>query len=95
VRKALNGTTSGTPVEIWFQDEARVGQQGTHAYIWAEGPVGLRPRMVRDNRHDSAYIFGAISLRRYSSGYAAGTLRASASSAASEAPSSRRLPISR
>jgi transposase len=101
VRKALNGTTSGTPVEIWFQDEARVGQQGTHAYIGAEpakvpsapadgrpaeGPIGSRPRMVRDNRHDLAYIFGAISLRRYSSGYAAGTLRASARNAASEPP---------
>ena len=33
-------------------------QQGTHAYIWA--PVGARPLMVRDNRHDSAYIFSAI-----------------------------------
>ena len=48
----------GRPVEIWFQDEARVGQKGTHAYIWA--PIGSRPLMVRDNRHDSAYLFGAI-----------------------------------
>ncbi len=39
-------------------DEARVGEQGTHAYIWA--PVGARPVMIRDNRHNSAYIFGAI-----------------------------------
>ena len=59
---ALNTTTAGTPIEIWFQDEARVGQQGTHAYIWA--PIGARPRMVRDNRHDSAYIFGAICPQR-------------------------------
>jgi len=58
VRAALNGTTAGTRIEIWFQDEARVGQQGTHAYIWA--PIGARPLMVRDNRHDSAYLFGAI-----------------------------------
>jgi hypothetical protein len=62
VRKALNGTTASTPIEIWFQDEARVGQQGTHAYIWA--PVGSRPLMVRDNRHDSAYIVGAICPQR-------------------------------
>ena len=41
-----------------FQDEARVGQQGSLTYIWA--PIGSRPRMVRDNRHDSAYLFGAI-----------------------------------
>lgn len=50
--------TAGTPIEIWFQDEARVGQKGTHAYVWA--PVGSRPAMVRDNRHDSAYLYGAI-----------------------------------
>jgi len=35
-----------------------VGQKGGHAYIWA--PVGSRPLMVRDNRHTSAYLFGAI-----------------------------------
>ena len=46
------------PVEVWFQDEARVGQKGSLSYVWA--PVGSRPAMVRDNRHDSAYILGAI-----------------------------------
>jgi transposase len=45
-------------VEIWFQDEARVGQKGSLSYMWA--PVGSRPLMVRDNRHETAYIFGAI-----------------------------------
>jgi hypothetical protein len=54
----LNGTTAATPVEIWFQDEARVGQKGSLSYVWA--PIGSRPAMVRDNRHDTAYIFGAI-----------------------------------
>ena len=49
---------SGQRVEIWFQDEARVGQKGGHTYIWAE--KGSRPAMVRDNRHDSAYLLGAI-----------------------------------
>ena len=48
----------GRPIEIWFQDEARVGQKGSLEYIWA--PVGSRPPMVRDNRHDSAYLFGAV-----------------------------------
>src|ERR1019366_2168798 len=51
-------TTAGTPIEVWFQDEARVGQQGSLTYIWA--PIGSCPRMVRDNHHDSAYLFGAI-----------------------------------
>jgi hypothetical protein len=58
VKAALLATTAGTPIEIWFQDEARVGQQGTHEYVWA--PIGSRPAMVRDNRHDSAYLYGAI-----------------------------------
>ena len=72
----MRGTSAATPVEIWFQDEARVGQKGSLTYVWArlaqgsvrrsrmewqgEGPVGSRPPMVRDNRHDTAYIFGAI-----------------------------------
>jgi len=46
------------PVELWFQDEARVGQKGSLSYIWSA--VGSRPPMVRDNRHDTAYLFGAI-----------------------------------
>ena len=61
-RAALDGVAADVPIEIWFEDEARVGQKGTHAYIWA--PVGSRPLMVRDNRHDSAYIFGAICPQR-------------------------------
>ena len=58
LKEALLGSTAGAPVEIWFQDEARVGQKGTLSYVWA--PAGSRPPMVRDNRHDTAYILGAI-----------------------------------
>jgi DDE superfamily endonuclease len=43
---------------MWFQDEARVGQKGSLEYIWA--PVGSRPRAVRDTRHDSVSLFGAL-----------------------------------
>ena len=50
-RKLLTGEPS-------CKDEARVGQKGSLSYVWA--PVGSRPRMVRDNRHDNAYLFGAI-----------------------------------
>jgi hypothetical protein len=39
-------TAASKPTEIWFGDEARVGQKGTHAYVWA--PIGSRPTMVRD-----------------------------------------------
>ncbi|MCQ8278577.1 IS630 family transposase [Acetobacteraceae bacterium KSS8] len=62
VRAALPQTAAGHPLEIWFQDEAGVGQKGGHAYIWA--PVGSQSRMGRDNRHISTHIFGAICLAR-------------------------------
>src|SRR5689334_22464021 len=58
ITDALPASATGKPVEIWFSDEARVGQKGTLTYVWA--PVGSRPAMARDHRHDSAYLFGAI-----------------------------------
>ena len=45
------------PLEIWFQDEARVGQQGTITRKWAKR--GTRPRAPRDTRYKWSYIFGA------------------------------------
>lgn len=48
----------GKAIEFWFQDEARVGQKGTLTRLWAKR--GTRPRMKRDQRHASAYIFGAV-----------------------------------
>jgi hypothetical protein len=48
----------GKPLEIWFQDEARVGQQGTLTRIWAKR--GTRPRAPRDRRYAWAYLFGAV-----------------------------------
>jgi len=45
-------------VEIWFQDEARVGQRGTTSRIWA--PKGTRPRIVQQQQFISAYLFGAV-----------------------------------
>lgn len=53
---------AGTPIEVWFQDEARVGQQGTLAYVWAE--TGSRPRAPKDLRYEWAYIFGAVCAER-------------------------------
>jgi hypothetical protein len=45
------------PLEVWFQDEARVGQKGTLTRVWAKR--GSRPRAPRDTRYKWAYIFGA------------------------------------
>ena len=48
----------GTPIEVWWQDEARVGQQGTLTRVWAKR--GTRPRAVRDRRYTWAWLFGAV-----------------------------------
>ena len=55
---ALPAEALGRPVEIWFTDEARVGQQGTLTRVWAKR--GSRPRALRDRRFEWAYLFGAI-----------------------------------
>lgn len=56
-RAALPDAAKGKPLEIWFQDEARVGQQGTLARLWAR--KGTRPRVPKDCRYAWAYLFGA------------------------------------
>ena len=48
----------GTAIEIWFQDEARVGQKNKITRRWAKR--GTRPSAPHDQRTASAYIFGAI-----------------------------------
>lgn len=45
-------------MEIWFQDEARIGQQGTVTRVWAE--KGTRPRAVRQKQYQYTYLFGAV-----------------------------------
>ncbi len=55
---AVAETTGGKPIEVWFQDEARVGQKNTITRRWAKR--GTRPSAPRDQRTASTYIFGAI-----------------------------------
>ena len=45
-------------IEIWFADEARVGQKNKITRRWAKR--GTRPSAPKDQRTASAYIFGAI-----------------------------------
>ena len=45
-------------VDIWFQDEARFGQQNTTTRIWAK--TGSRPRAVKQQQYNYAYLFGAV-----------------------------------
>ncbi len=48
----------GKRIELWFQDEARVGQKNKITRRWARR--GSRPRAPHDQRTKWAYIFGAI-----------------------------------
>ncbi len=52
------GAARGKRIEIWFQDEARVGQKNKITRRWAK--CGTRPSAPRDQRTRSAYLFGAI-----------------------------------
>ena len=40
----------------------RIGQRGTQTRIWAR--KGTRPRVVRQQQSESAYIFGAVCAQR-------------------------------
>lgn len=46
------------PIEVWFQDEARIGQKNGQVRQWAKR--GTRPRQPADQRYENAYLFGAI-----------------------------------
>lgn len=48
----------GTSIEVWFQDEMRVGQKNSLVYQWAK--TGSRPRQPKDQRYENAYVFGAV-----------------------------------
>src|SRR6266567_860373 len=53
-KKALDRDT----IEIWFADEARIGQKNKITRRWAKR--GTRPSAPRDQRTASTYIFGAV-----------------------------------
>jgi hypothetical protein len=48
----------GTRVELWFADEARIGQKNTLTRVW--GQTGGRPAAAKDLGFTSAYVFGAV-----------------------------------
>jgi transposase len=45
-------------VQVWFEDEARFGQQGTITRVWARR--GSRPRAVRQQGRTSLYALAAV-----------------------------------
>ncbi|CAI9404814.1 hypothetical protein ANOBCDAF_04693 [Pleomorphomonas sp. T1.2MG-36] len=48
----------GKQIQLWLQDEARVGRKGRNAHVWFE--KGILPVMRTDKRFKSVYIYGAI-----------------------------------
>ena len=54
----MNTLAPRTPIEVWFQDEMRVGQKNSLVYQWAKR--GSRPRQPKDQRYQNAYVFGAV-----------------------------------
>ena len=45
-------------VQVWFEDEARFGQLGTMARVWAK--KGSRPRGVRQTQYGYLYVLTAV-----------------------------------
>src|SRR4029079_4609858 len=55
---AREKTIAVETIEIWFQDEARIGQKNKITRRWAKR--GTRPSAPRDPRTASTYILGAV-----------------------------------
>ena len=53
---ALEANTS-QKVQVWFEDEARFGQQGCLTRVW--GRRGSRPTAVRQTQYDYLWVLGA------------------------------------
>jgi hypothetical protein len=58
VAEALKQLAPDTQIEVWFQDEMRLGQKNSLVYQWAK--KGTRPRQPKDQRYANAYVFGAV-----------------------------------
>src|SRR5713226_8708680 len=48
----------GKRVEVWFADEARIGQKNSLTRVW--GQTGSRPVAPKDLGFTSAYLLGAV-----------------------------------
>jgi hypothetical protein len=61
VKQGLPPEGELSQVDSWFQDETRVGQQGSVTRLWAE--KGTRPRALRQPQYEYTYLFGAQGAR--------------------------------
>ena len=58
MRETADRHPEAARVELWFMDEARVGQKGRLTHVWYQ--KGARPRGVRQQGFASAHPFGAV-----------------------------------
>jgi transposase len=58
MREAADQHPEAGRVELWFMDEARIGQKGGMTHVWYQ--KGMRPRGVRQQGFASAHLFGAV-----------------------------------
>jgi transposase len=58
MREAAARHPGAARVELWFADEARIGQKGRVTHVWYQ--KGARPRGVREQRYASVHLFGAV-----------------------------------
>jgi transposase len=56
--QAIAEAHPGEEIQVWHEDEARFGQQGTITRVWARR--GSRPRRVRQNGRTSLYVLTAV-----------------------------------
>ena len=56
--KHLKGRFPAKDIQLWFQDEARIGQQGTVCRMWAD--TGSCPRAIRQTNYKWTYLFGSV-----------------------------------
>jgi DDE superfamily endonuclease len=58
IRASPGGASARWRVEVWFQDETRIGQKNSLTRVW--GQTGSRPVAPKDLGFASAYVFGAV-----------------------------------
>ena len=56
--KAVAEAHPGKRIEVWFEDECRIGEKGRTGHRW--WVRGERPRGLRQIGHEWAFLFGAV-----------------------------------
>jgi len=56
--KKITAANPGKKIRVYFQDEARFGQQGSITRVWAK--TGSRPEVVRQTEYQYLWVIGAV-----------------------------------